>query len=331
MFYKLSLIVLLSAFLLSCGSPAATNTAKPAVAAEPSLTGDLQRAKTAPAAPAGAKPAGPSASLAEKPSDPTAQVAATAKPVSTPLDTSSSDRKIIRNADISLEASSPENVQKVITTIAETRGGFVVDSQQRSTTKDNSVKDTVSMTVRVPAAKFTEAVDEIKRSAEGVISENIKGEDVTDQFVDIEARLRAKKATEQQFMEIMKQAKTVEDALNVQQQLGQIRTEIEQIEGKKRLLENQSSLSTIKVDIRTKAAFAESSVGFGRKLSDAFGSGVDVALSFILGLVTVIVSVLPFVVLILLPLALIVRYLIVRQRRKNESIVAEPKPEKDSD
>lgn len=330
MFYKLSLAVFLLTSSLSCGSggAAATNTAKPSVAAEPALSSDLQRATAPAAAPAGAKPANP---VGEKQLTTTTQVAAPVKPDVTPLDTSPSDRKIIRNADLSLESSSPESVQKAITTVAETRGGFVVESQQRSTTKDNSVKDTVSMTVRVPAAKFTEAVEEIKRSAEGVISENIKGEDVTDQFVDIEARLRAKKATEQQFMEIMKQAKTVEDALNVQEQLGQIRTEIEQIEGKKRLLENQSSLSTIKIDIRTKAAFAESSVGFGRKLSDAFGTGVDVALSFILGLVTVIVSVLPFFVLILLPLALIVRYLIVRQKRRSESIAAEPEAEKASD
>ena len=75
------------------------------------------------------------------------------------------------------------------------------------------------MKVRVPAEKFTETVEEIRKTAARVVVETVKGQDVTEEFVDIEARLKAKKQLEAQMMEIMKRAGSVEDALNVQKEL----------------------------------------------------------------------------------------------------------------
>ena len=76
----------------------------------------------------------------------------------------------------------------------------------------------------------------------GVIQKTVKGEDVTEEFIDIEARLKAKRALEQQFVEIMKRANSVNDALNVERQLSDVRGEIEKIEGRKRFLENRARL-----------------------------------------------------------------------------------------
>ncbi|MBK6750689.1 MAG: DUF4349 domain-containing protein [Acidobacteria bacterium] len=239
------------------------------------------------------------------------------------IDTAPTDRKIVRNADLNLEAESPEESQKSITSIAESKGGFVVESQQSISEKQGTTRDTVTMTVRVPAAKFAEAVDEIRKTASRVIVETIKGDDVTEEFIDVEARLKAKKALEQQFMEIMKRANSVEDALNVQRQLGEVRSEIEKIEGRKRFLENQSSLSTIKVRIQTKAAFAANSSGFFTRLTESFSTGLDFALSFILGMVTLVVSLLPFLLFIGLPGFFLIRYLIRKLNRSNTVTVIE--------
>ena len=73
----------------------------------------------------------------------------------------------------------------------------------------------------------------------------ISGQDVSEEYLDLEARLRTKKALEAQFLEIMKQARKVQDALDVQSQLADVRTEIERLEGRRRFLENQAALSTI--------------------------------------------------------------------------------------
>ncbi|MBA3354051.1 MAG: DUF4349 domain-containing protein, partial [Blastocatellia bacterium] len=149
-----------------------------------------------------------------------------------------SDRKIIRNAELSLEAEDPEDAQRKITAVAELRGGFVVESQQSSSEIKSTTRDTVTMTVRVPADRFSDTLADIRNTSTRVVLETVKGQDVTEEFIDIEAQIKAKKALEQQFMEIMKRANTVGDALHVQSQLADVRGEIERIEGRKRFLEN---------------------------------------------------------------------------------------------
>ena len=235
-----------------------------------------------------------------------------------------SERKIIRDADLRLEADSPEDVQRRVTAIAESAGGFVVESQQSGGDGRTGGRDTVSMTIRVPADKFADALDEIRKTAGRVVTEQVKGQDVTEEFIDIEARLRATRALELQFMEIMKRATSVDEALNVQRQLASVRGDIEKIEGRKRFLENQASLSTIKIRAQTPAAISASGSGFFYKLTESFGSGLDVALNFVLGLVTVLIAILPFLIFIVLPFYLVSRYLWRKaRRRKTAAEIAE--------
>jgi hypothetical protein len=224
------------------------------------------------------------------------------------IDTAPSDRKVIRNAELDLEAESPEDAQRKITSIAELKGGFVVESQQTASDIKANSRDIVTVTVRVPAERFSETLADIRNVSSRVVMETVKGQDVTEEFIDIEAQIKAKKALEQQFMEIMKRANTVGEALTVQTQLAAVRGEIERVEGRKRFLENQSSLSTIKVRLQTAKVFAAQSAGFGEKLSGSFMAGADVALNFVLGLITVVVAVLPFALFIGLPVFLLFRY-----------------------
>jgi hypothetical protein len=210
------------------------------------------------------------------------------------------DRKIIRNAELTVESEDPPESQQKIAAIAQAQNGFVIESQQSNSDVDAVVNDNSQIVVRVPADRFTVAVAEI-RSAGRVLSENIKGQDVTEEFVDIEARLKAKLALELQFMEIMKQADSVEDALSVQKELAEVRSEIEKIEGRKRFLESQSGYSTIRVRLQTPAMFTANSTGFGYRLSESFGNGLNVALNFTLGLVTFAVGVFPMAIFIGVP------------------------------
>ncbi len=231
------------------------------------------------------------------------------------INTAPTDRKIIRNAELNIEAENPELAQQHITAIAEMKGGFVVESQQSSSDIKSTTRDIVIMTVRVPAEKFGETLDEIRKTASRVVVENVKGQDVTEEFIDIEAQLKAKKALEQQFMEIMKRANTVDDALSVQSQLADVRGEIEKIEGRKRFLENQASLSTIKIRLQTAKVFAASSEGFGDRIAESFGRGFDIALNFILGLVTFVIGALPFALFVGLPGYLLARAFMRRRNR----------------
>ncbi len=138
---------------------------------------------------------------------------------------------------------------------------------------------------------------------------------MTEEYTDLEARIRAKRALEEQLMEIMRQTRTIADALQVQQQLGQVRTEIEQLEGRRRLLENQSELSTIIVTLQTPAALVNTS-GFLYNLREAFSDGISFAASITLGFVRVALALLPVVLFIFLPIALALRYLMRRAKRQ---------------
>jgi hypothetical protein len=113
----------------------------------------------------------------------------------------------------------------------------------------------------------------------------------------------------------MKQAKKVEEALEVQSQLADVRAEIEKIEGRKRFLENRAALSTITINLQSPTPIVVSSTGFGRSIRDAASDGIDVATGLILFFVRSLIVMLPVMVLVILPLGLVFRFLFRRAKR----------------
>jgi hypothetical protein len=226
------------------------------------------------------------------------------------------ERKIIRNAELTMEISNPTESQRRIASIAEARGGFVVTSEasQSQTVDKTRPEMTVKVVVRVPAAQFDATINEIRGAASRILQEKTTGQDVTEEYIDLEARIRTKQALEAQFLEIMKQAKSVTDALEVQRQLAEVRTEIEQLEGRRRYLENQSSLSTITVTLESPTPLVSTS-GFFYSVRAAFADGVDLAAGITLFLIRALITLLPVALFIFLPVALILRYYIRRGRR----------------
>jgi hypothetical protein len=222
------------------------------------------------------------------------------------------ERKIIRNAEISIETDSPNETQRRIAAIAEKHGGFVVTSESRENQGNNQLlpATTVTVVARVPAAKFGEAVEEIHRLGGRVLREKISGQDVTEEFIDLEARIRTKRALEMQFLEIMKQARKVSDALEVQNQLAEVRTEIERLEGRRRFLENQSALSTITIGLQTPAPIvAATTSGFWYGVKAAFGDGLDTAAEIVLGIIRFVIVMIPVLIFILLPCWFVFKWL----------------------
>lgn len=225
-------------------------------------------------------------------------------------------RKIIRNGNLTIEVSSPTETQSRIFSIAETRGGFVVTSEmsQQDTADKSKPTQSVSLVVRVPALQFEQAMTEIRSGATRVLQDKRTGQDVTEEFIDLEARIKNQRALEGQFLEIMKRANKVEEALDVQRQLAEVRTEIEKIEGRRRFLENQATLSTINVTLQTPTQIVNAT-GFMYGIRSAFSDGVDAAAEIILVLIRVVVALLPILILIVLPAALIARFFVKRVRR----------------
>lgn len=241
-----------------------------------------------------------------------------AEPNASPVEV---NRKIIRNADLTIETDLPENGIPKIAAIAETRGGFIVTSEVRQqVTGGSSDAKVVTIVARVPAPQFEIAVEEIRKIGSRVLQEKRTGRDVTEEYIDLEARVRTKKALEAQFLEIMKQAQKVSEALEVQKQLAEVRTEIEQLEGRLRFLANQTSLSTITVTLQPPVSMVSATPrGFYSGVKEAISNGVDIAVAIVLFIITAMLGLLPVLLLIVLPGVLVGRFFINRYKRQRAS------------
>ena len=240
---------------------------------------------------------------------------ATASPINPPSEpvppTATTERKIIRNADFTIVTKNPNEDQHKIQALAASLGGFVVTSEMQQSTNPSGEHISVSITIRVPSAQFQKAIDELHKTGKAIVHDKVSGQDVTEEYIDLEARLRAKKALEVQFLEIMKQAKKVEDALAVQTQISEVRTEIERIEGRRHYLENQASLSTITITLKTDAPLiAATQSGFWSSVRASFSDGVDLTVGIVLSLIHFLIVTIPIFCLIILPMLLIGRFLL---------------------
>jgi uncharacterized protein DUF4349 len=228
------------------------------------------------------------------------------------------DRKIIRNADITIEVDSTSEAQHRVTSIAEARGGFVVTSESKQRQSADPAQRTTDfkLVVRVPEDQFGVALDEIKQLATNVPEEKATGQDVTEEFIDLEARIKTQKALEEQFLAIMRQANKVEDALEVQRQIAEVRTEIEGLEGRKRFIENRSSLATITVNIQApKPVLVTTPTGVGHSLREAVSESVEVASGLLIFFVRFVIVMVPVLLFVGLPTVLVLRYFMRRARR----------------
>lgn len=229
----------------------------------------------------------------------------------------SSNRKIIKDAELTMEVDSPIDTQSRVTSIVEAHGGFVVTSQstQRSSDDPGQRVIDVSLVIRVPSNQFGPTRDEILSLSKNVLDKKTTGQDVTEEFIDLEARIKTQLALEAQFIEIMKQAHKVEDALEVQRQIAEVRTQIEKLEGRKRFLENRSSLSTITVNLKAPNTVLVSPTGFGREIKEAASESVTIGREIILFLIRFVIVMIPIFLFVLLPIGLVARVLVRRARR----------------
>jgi hypothetical protein len=214
------------------------------------------------------------------------------------------ERKVIQNAEMTIETDMPAEGQRKIAAIADKHNGFVVisESKQNEAMSQNVASTEVNIVVRVPARRFETVIAEIRGVNGRVLYDKSSGQDVTEEYIDLEARIRTKKALESQFMEIMKQARKISEALEVQTQLADVRTEIERLEGRRRFLENQSALSTIKVTLHTPTpVVAAATRGFLYDLKTAFADGVDFGTGIFLGVIRFVIVMIPLTLFILAP------------------------------
>jgi hypothetical protein len=157
----------------------------------------------------------------------------------------SADRMIIRSGSMQLVVIDVNDALKQIVNLATTYGGFVVNSN----VQENQSRLYGNISVRVLSEHFNDALVALRAMAVDVKSETTSGQDVTEEYTDLSAKLRNLQAAETQLLKLMEQAGKVTDILEVQKQLVSTRGEIEQTKGRMQYLEQSSDMSLIQVTL----------------------------------------------------------------------------------
>ncbi len=163
-------------------------------------------------------------------------------PGSTGVVDSGVERLKIKTAELSVVTENVESQAQLIGRTAEEKGGFIVTSQ----VYDLNTIPRATVIVRVPAGDFDSVLGTIRGLGQ-VTGESINGQDVTAEYIDLDAQLKNLQAAEAQFLEIMKKATRIEDILAVQRELTQVRAQIESIEGRMKYLRESAEYSTITI------------------------------------------------------------------------------------
>ena len=178
-----------------------------------------------------------------------AQNSAGAAPESN-LPATTTDRLVIQNADLTIVVKDVNARATEIQDMAKQMGGYVVSVNIGQTyASDGTQVPQAQVVVRVPVDQLDAALAQVKKDAVDVQNENRTGQDVTDQYVDLQSQLTAKQAAADQLTKIMQDATKTEDVLAVYQQLQQINSDIEVLKGKIKYYEQSAALSAISVTI----------------------------------------------------------------------------------
>jgi hypothetical protein len=207
----------------------------------------------------------------------------------------------------------PAAKMQAISAMAVAMGGHVVSSSMNETYTQGGVKAPEgSIVVRIPEGKLDDALNEIKGDVVEVRSESRSGEDVTNQYVDLESRLKAKRAAETKLMEILDKATTTEDTLATFDKLTQLQSDIEVIVGQMKYFEQSAALSAITVRLVAEKTIQPIKIAGWEpqgEARDALQALVEFFQGFVTFLIWLVILFIPVMAVIITLLALLWRLL----------------------
>jgi hypothetical protein len=177
------------------------------------------------------------------------------------------ERMIVRSGDMSLVVDDVTQAMQAITQLAAGHNGYVVSSSVYG--EEEGMRGWIS--IRIPDEKFDQTLADIRGLAIRVEEESTNSQDVTEEYIDLEARLANAEATEQEFLALLDKAEDVDDILEIYDSISRVRQEIEQIKGRMQYLERTSSMSLISVSLRPEFS-AQSTVPAGWNALEIFKS-----------------------------------------------------------
>ncbi|HET9486921.1 MAG TPA: DUF4349 domain-containing protein, partial [Chryseosolibacter sp.] len=188
------------------------------------------------------------------------------------------DRKLIRTGYMEMEVKNVAIMKMEVDKICKEYNAYI-SSEDQTNYKE---KLEYEQAIRIPAGNFDAFIQKVESLASEVNQKNIQTQDVTEEFIDKEARIKTKKELEIRYREILKRADEVSDILSIEAQLNHVRGDIESMEGRLNYLRNQAAFSTLTLTFYEPIG---AEFGFGSRTAAAFSNGWDMFLFAFIGIV----------------------------------------------
>jgi len=210
-------------------------------------------------------------------------------------------QKIIKNSYLRFETQDLDKTYNQIIEYVENNNGFI--QNDNSNKSHNQLSRNVE--IRIPTTNFQKTVDSISNHVAFFDTKRVSARDVTEEFIDLDARLKAKKTLEKRYLELLSKANNVKEMLEIERELSNIREEIEAKEGRIKYLQNHVSLSTLSVEFYKVYVETSASSSYATKMWNALKSGFNGISLFFLGLL----HIWPFIILLIASFFIIKRWI----------------------
>ena len=200
------------------------------------------------------------------------------------------DQMIVQTSSIDLEVQDVTGALDSITSIATAHGGYIGSMSVNTRSGDRLYG---LATMRVPASSFDPVIGEIKKLG-AVKSQSLQADDVTEEYIDLQARRDALSGQLVQYQRIMEKAENVSEILEVQQAIERVQIELDRIDGRLKYLDNRVDYATITVSVHEPEGVG---TGGGFSITSVINDGIAGLLAVTAGIVIVVISLVPFIIL----------------------------------
>lgn len=221
-------------------------------------------------------------------------------------------RKLIKRAELNLEVKNCEEVSKKIVDLVNAFSGIIIDSEIQKYSNEAKRGRTV---LKVLPKDFDVVIAKLKELGK-VDLERITGEDVTEEYVDLEARLKNFQIVKERLHRILEErAREVKDILEVERELARLGEQIERIEGRKKYLDRQVDLATITVNYYEPKAMAPEPLNVVKRLKETIRTAIEAFINVFNGAIVVIAAILPILiwVFIIISITIIIKRLFIKK------------------
>lgn len=204
--------------------------------------------------------------------------------VISPKKTDTISKKIIKNGDMEIAVSNLLEAKKKVSEIIKNNKAYL----QSETFRNSDTSENINLVIRVPHQNFDAIINSFSDGIGSVEAKTVKAEDVTEEYTDVSIKLENKRIYLEKYREMLKNAASTKDILEIQENIRALEDEIDVAEGRLRFIDDRVNYSTLELLLFKEKArsSATSKIGFGSRFGDSIAEGWNSFVSFLLGLIS---------------------------------------------